>query len=327
MPNGSDPLWGVLSDPPDDAPRLAYADWLEENPRDVPCPQFGYEPGEAHALCARCQGRGTIPANHGEQAEFIRVQCRVARCKPCGGTGERHEKNWHGAWDSWKCSDCATDRERERELFDRNLGYDLRDRLPFMRHTINPETYYGWGDRCCLYRRGFIEAVTMPTGLFLGGEACRCRGSGRCGDATCGVCLGYTKGTVAQLFSSQPVTEVCLAETEPRTGWIPMGTTRGEPSDVVWTKCEGYRHDNDDLPPQLFELLKGLPGQGPMVRPLPECQGGQEGPLGRMCGPRPAGGRTPTPTRSRPCLITLPSIVPSSSRRATTPSGWHSPTG
>jgi hypothetical protein len=263
MPNRDDPLWGVLSNPPDDAPRLAYADWLEENPRDVPCPQFGYEPGEVHALCARCQGRGTIPANHGERAEFIRLQVELARL----GEKSGHPKTTPLAW-SCKCAVCVEAkplRKRERELFDRNLGYDLRDALPFMRHTIDPKTYYGRSDRCCLYRRGFIEAVTMPVGLFLGGEACSCGGSGRSerddGETIyrgpCGDCLGYTKGTASLLFSSQPVTEVCLARAEPRTGWRTQGTTRGEPSDVVWTKCEGYRHDNDDLPPQLFELLRG----------------------------------------------------------------------
>lgn len=49
-----------------------------------------------------------------------------------------------------------------RRLFDGQLGFNLRDQLPFMRHTVEWSTFHGRTDRCCFYSRGFVSHVTLP---------------------------------------------------------------------------------------------------------------------------------------------------------------------
>jgi uncharacterized protein (TIGR02996 family) len=91
----------ILDSPEDDGPRLVYADWLEE-------------------------------AGDGERAEFIRVQCELAR--PADGRPRRHALA-----------------EREAELCDARGGEWLA-RLPDLPGVE-------WGD----FRRGFVESVTAES--------------------------------------------------------------------------------------------------------------------------------------------------------------------
>lgn len=149
----------ICAEPGEDTPRLAYADWLEEN-------------GE------------------GDRAEFVRVQVEKAKIPPrphgdpavpftyiCERCGEVMDKRRREA--IYSCTGCGEPdhirkgrlhdskyptldalERRERELFDPDLGYRLRDEHPWMRHTILPSTYHGRVDRCCLYTRGFVSHVT-----------------------------------------------------------------------------------------------------------------------------------------------------------------------
>ncbi len=94
----------IAADPDSDAPRLAFADflqeWASEHPVRVPCPnpscgcdakkgfirvnsgrryQYG-EPREKK--CGRCDGSGTVlDTAASERGEFIRVQCEIERLK------------------------------------------------------------------------------------------------------------------------------------------------------------------------------------------------------------------------------------------------------
>lgn len=80
-------LRAILEHPEDDAARLVYADWLQEN---------GQEP----------------------RAEFIRVQCelsRIPRCVNCGDTGSMHYGSFVAAC-RWCDARRYNLRRREREL-------------------------------------------------------------------------------------------------------------------------------------------------------------------------------------------------------------------
>lgn len=102
----------VCENPADDTPRLAYADWLDENAGTVPCgkctPNFQTASGNGlgwllaggsghgdpyfHIGCETCggdglvheleatgrEGSGTVPDGRAERAELIRVQCELA---------------------------------------------------------------------------------------------------------------------------------------------------------------------------------------------------------------------------------------------------------
>lgn len=102
-------LESIIAAPDDDAPRLIYADWLEEN-------------GEP------------------ERAEFIRVQCAIAKdriCRVAPTPCERCEdcKRWHHL------------SRREKELLNEN-GYFL-DRIQAP-----------WPDVLRFFKRGFVESVS-----------------------------------------------------------------------------------------------------------------------------------------------------------------------
>lgn len=94
-------LRAILEAPADDAPRLVYADWLEENAGGIECPRchgqgtvgvsFLYKKGDPLAVehkvphgCTDCGGTGRIPNGFAERAEFIRVQIELAKPDPCG---------------------------------------------------------------------------------------------------------------------------------------------------------------------------------------------------------------------------------------------------
>ena len=130
-------LQSIIAAPDDDAPRLVYADWLEEH---------GGEP---------------------ERAEFIRVQCELARTKcyfdngsdlPCGDFNKKFSK------EGWECKSCQLIealRRREGELWTggthnpvtlpdeimRNWSYAISDLFLSGRYPA------------LVVRRGFIESV------------------------------------------------------------------------------------------------------------------------------------------------------------------------
>lgn len=85
--NDRDALWTtILSEPENDTPRLALADWLEEEPQSRTCRAcgFGLEPGtyayptNRYGRCRACNGKGILDTANADRAEFIRVGVRVA---------------------------------------------------------------------------------------------------------------------------------------------------------------------------------------------------------------------------------------------------------
>jgi uncharacterized protein (TIGR02996 family) len=157
-------LAAILAAPEDDTPRLVYADWLEEHG------------DEAHA-------------------EFIRVQCELARGPGCGhaylDSPARAACPQCGRFDALRC--------RERELYPEWLAADDL----WMATAFNPEcrTFTGPPPWRWEYRRGFMDAVTCP----------------------CRDWLAHGPAVVA----CQPVCEVRLSDREPDRLVTGYGWSRG----------------------------------------------------------------------------------------------------
>lgn len=115
MPSDADFIRAVLARPDDDAPRLIYADWLDE------------------------QGQS-------EHAEFIRVQCAIAKMERDAGP-----EFWRAVEERGTECDWNRLRRRERELR-ANLGN------PFIHIPANVD---------CVWRRGFVDGVRCTAETWL----------------------------------------------------------------------------------------------------------------------------------------------------------------
>lgn len=277
-------LGAVLADPRDDLPRLVYADWLEENATDEVCfvcdgrrviDSGGTTPwgDPIDQDCPNCSGTGRVGNGFAERAEFIRVQVELAR-HPCGDTARREylggdcycaskEPGFH----CLPCLDLARKevalRRRERELWravhqqvipselhHQLFGNDAAEGRPCEVRNANAGITVS---------RGFVESVRATTAELFGGECPRCGGAGAVGHeydrgvlGECDRCsgTGRTAGAAADVFASQPVTEVVLTDREPWTirhdafGWYDFA----HPG-------LGASHDESLLPTDLFDLL------------------------------------------------------------------------
>lgn len=123
----------IFAAPLEDTPRLVYADWLDEQPQERPCPrckgkgfysyrgaEFGYEVEN----CRDCggddtsKGTGTVrDTSNADRAALIRVQCNPHGCTPactheCGHlppcTSGRADAilTAHPEWDTARCPRC-----------------------------------------------------------------------------------------------------------------------------------------------------------------------------------------------------------------------------
>ncbi len=132
-------LRAILHAPADDAPRLALADWLEDNGQP-------------------------------ERAEFTRVQLDLARdfpgmYAPCVCTA---------AEDKFHCDNCL-DTERAGPLLGREWA--VRKRVVPGKDVLTFEALWdlplmmavgkGYGRMCLRYRRGWVDRVEMPAGTFM----------------------------------------------------------------------------------------------------------------------------------------------------------------
>lgn len=147
MSDGEALLAAILANPDDDAPRLVYADWLEENVCDVPClARYGWN-------CKECNDIGHISIVLAERAEFIRVQCEIFRTMPA-----KHADRCH-------CKGCKL-RHRERELATADIGksrlvgpFPLAVKLSGFTNDANVSH--------AICTRGFPSAITCTTADFL----------------------------------------------------------------------------------------------------------------------------------------------------------------
>lgn len=128
-------LRNILLHPEDDLPRLVMADWLQEHDASWPCDQPGYARGEPHAICAKCKGFGVLENHYAARAEFIRIQCELARMPPRkvyresvnfifwhnDGSVDLHDEGM-GYPAVGECVDLLLDNESRRGGAERNLA-------------------------------------------------------------------------------------------------------------------------------------------------------------------------------------------------------------
>jgi len=202
----------VLADPTSDAPKLVYADWLEER-------------GEC------------------DRAEFIRTQIELAshsECPECGGTGGVPT----GMVARMECPRLSALRRRERELLTDGSAADWCG-LPYEDHGRVHDGRAGEFlfriDGCEVigeFRRGFIDEIHCTTAAWVGGPCLRCGGSKIEQRVTyddyetlaCGACAGtgHTPGIAAAVCAAAPVLAVTLTDKKPaRNGSLRRWYTPG----------------------------------------------------------------------------------------------------
>ena len=246
-------LASILTAPDDDAPRLVYADWLDEHAGDVACGWcegrgwYDSEPGDGEMSCYACpcytcRSTGRVSNGHAERAEFVRVQCELARmpwvphrnATVAGPGGKQPADPERYDWL----------RRRERELFP-SLKFDLP-------YGWSARLYFHSHDRSATIRRGFVDELRCTLAAFMGGACGRCNETGEhpnnvhfdCPDCSG---TGRTPGAV-EVFKRQPVARVVLTDREPYSGrvWWEPRTTDGHPDE---------REDATIIPLDLFGLL------------------------------------------------------------------------
>lgn len=162
-------LAAVRANPGEDAPRLVYADWLEENAGTVACGAckgegkigVGNNGNPYMAKCDECNGSACVSDGRAELAEFVRVQVELAvEHSDCGTKG-------YGPCGK-RCEELRT---RERELaveIDSAFGelplYWTTDQIPLAKGII--------------VRRGLPAVVRCTLAEWMGGECQNCGGFG-----------------------------------------------------------------------------------------------------------------------------------------------------
>jgi len=225
MPDEGSFLRTILDTPLDDAPRLVYADWLEENDRRDGCPECeGYRFGEyTMPRCGTCHGDGVVGNGYAALAEFIRVQIELAEIESEHGTllfwnqlRKEHYAHRPG------CSKWCRLVNRQNDLLERH-GREWATGVASICGYPAPFGTFGYGggeDRTVswVFHRGFIGRVELPAAVLLGG-LCGCRAGGRIpvtdsyvvGCPTCNG-SGTTPGIARQLALAAPVTEIVLSD-------------------------------------------------------------------------------------------------------------------
>ena len=211
-------LAAIRENPGEDAPRLVYADGLEENAGTVACGRCwsGWvmrTDGRMGAdQCRDCHGEGRVSDGRKEWAEFIRVQCELATREPVAAClCESREL----------CGECVRTRrlsKRERELW------------PAVRGAFELEGVNLWRERCpgsntatpaVLVRRGLPSVVRCTLAEWMGGECGQCQGRGQrtlYGDGSgpwtkCQYCIdGRTPGIGPRLAQRWPIVAVEVAD-------------------------------------------------------------------------------------------------------------------
>ncbi len=174
-------LAAILAAPDDDAPRLIYADWLDEQNGEMPC--SACDRGDTQgsnklwmSSCATCEHSGFVPNGFAERAEFIR--CQVEMAGLLVGSGEWrmgvtyvfadagkdcHGNGYHVRKDNWERFTAL--RRRERELLDWLAGafHDSEDvQQAWGVLGLWSATHVTWE-----WRRGFVDEFTCTAADWL----------------------------------------------------------------------------------------------------------------------------------------------------------------
>lgn len=179
--DGAALLAAIVAQPGEDTPRLAYADWLAENPEQVPCfvchgagtLRSGYVKCDARGIhdtrreetCLNCAGTGTVLDTAAQdRAEFIRSQVELQNCPTTHGADTDYGIRW------------AKLRVKESALLTAHPEWKpvcpnpecVRGSVPgpdFAQYgdTVPCEVCQGTGRCPCKFRRGFVASVRAPT--------------------------------------------------------------------------------------------------------------------------------------------------------------------
>lgn len=227
-------LSAVLAAPEDDTPRLVYADWLEERAGgDVECRRcrgsgmIGGFCGDNVSTpvdyfedpCPACRGAGRVPDGRAARAEFIRVQCELARItRELRDADSPSDLSDECGIEGCPCLERTALRRRERELF----------------------VTHG----CDWFLAEPLTAITTDSGAILGHTHPYRRpavvGTVRCGFVTAvALTVQAFNAVAADLFATQPVTTVTLPGVV--RGGIVFRTSNGHEGDIpadLWAELD-----------------------------------------------------------------------------------------
>lgn len=181
MPTETDLLREILACPDEDAPRLAYADWLEETAGSAECGwcrgsgrwERPFLSDQKDVKCAICYGTGRVSDGRAERAEFIRVQCELADSNvtdnevlfwdgQLGNGPEYYQKEKALRRREWELLEapCVPGGKSNRELW--FSPFDEQGEQVPGDFGGSWRRLFDWG-----YRRGFVHAITLTAANFL----------------------------------------------------------------------------------------------------------------------------------------------------------------
>ena len=165
-------LADVLAHPGDDAPRLIYADWLDEHAGMIPCPECRgpVRKNPPGGVCPICFSRATVPDGRAARAEFIRVQCELAKTPDHRRVGRGEDE----VVDNPRFFELHS---RARELLKANWprwDWGLEVVLASDEESLLLRAGQEYQHPVLSLRRGFVEAVTCTAADWLAhGDAVR----------------------------------------------------------------------------------------------------------------------------------------------------------
>lgn len=136
-------LKAIYANPREDTPRLALADWLDEQAGMETCPTCGGRTG--FNRCLRCDGTGRIPTYHAARAAFIRD------CPPL-----LYKRVQYAKWE-WRY-----DRFGDGNFTSCGMPQQFRDEAML---RVSADGMRRWA--ACTIRRGFVDSVTLHPDVWL----------------------------------------------------------------------------------------------------------------------------------------------------------------
>jgi uncharacterized protein (TIGR02996 family) len=228
-------LAAVLDRPEDDAPRLAYADWLDEH-------------GEP------------------ERGEFIRVQVELHPMLK-----DPRVAHVPGVSEMCGCRYCRL-RNREHDLWNLRAGDrfvvagDAGAILGGRCHVLLPTDSYAsandpHGLPSLIFRRGFVDELRCPLAAFLGGDCPACWGTGDLGTLGGRIGCNVCSDTWSKRGTGRAPGAAAVCRVEPVTKVVLVGCEPYENSSGQWQWYDARRtnqtiHPQSDLPGELWDLLK-----------------------------------------------------------------------
>ena len=260
----------IIANPADDVPRLAYADYLDEHdqPEVEECrvcangpPNEGDSPDPRDAKCEKCGGAGYFyrPGPLAVRAEFIRVQCEIARLEqlPASKGVRKLAATVAGFFPPDVVRRAVEPKElaslRERESLLLRCAAPLRwvpSGVAVFHPTMSSrDLFVNDGIR---FERGFIAEVHVPTlSKWTGCEYCQWRRSVQdppLSELAYHDCKGIgPDGIGSAICAVNPVELVRVGDREPwetPTGWS-------------WWSEDSGDSTEDVLPREIFALLDG----------------------------------------------------------------------